>query len=149
TRQRPAWTFPERWLHMTIALRPAALPRAFAFSLVLLAALVALLLASLLLAGASPSLPTGPVVWNGLIAYDSNDGIAVAKLDGSGQRILISGASNSDPVWSPDGSRLAYLSSGPGSTWQMMVVNADGSNPVSVATGTLAITSPLPSWSPD
>ena len=29
TRQRPAWTFPERWLPMTIALRPAAVPRAY------------------------------------------------------------------------------------------------------------------------
>ncbi len=31
TRQRPAWTFLERWLPMTIALRPAAVvPRAVA-----------------------------------------------------------------------------------------------------------------------
>lgn len=149
TRQRPAWTFLERWLPMTIALRPAAaVPRAVVF-MALLAALLAFLLVSYLLAGASPSLPTGPIIQNGLIAFDSSGGIAVAEPDGSAQRILVAGSANHSPVWSPDGSRLAYWSTGPGSSWQLIIVNADGSQPVTVASGMLEVTHPFPAWSPD
>jgi Tol biopolymer transport system component len=149
TRQRPAWTFPERWIQMTIALRPAAIPRAFASTLVVLAALLALLLASLLLAGASPSVPPVPIVHNGLIAFDGSDGIDVAAPDGSAKRVLIPGTENYAPVWSPDGTHLAYESTGPGSAWQLIVVNADGSQPVNVATATQGSTSATVAWSPN
>jgi dipeptidyl aminopeptidase/acylaminoacyl peptidase len=149
TRQRPAWTFPERWIPMTIALRPAAVPRALLYSLVVIAALLALLVASLLLAGASPSVPVAPVVQNGLIAFDANDGIDVAAPDGSAKRLLIPGTANYDPVWSPDGTHLAYESTGPGSSWQLIVVNADGSQPVTVASATQGSTSATVAWSPN
>src|SRR4051794_41820348 len=54
TRQRPAWTFAERWLPMQLTLRrPMAMPRSFAY----LTALVLLVLA--VVAGAVPP-PRGP-----------------------------------------------------------------------------------------
>ena len=57
---------------MTIALRPAAVvPRAVVF-MTLLAAMLAFLLITYLLAGASPSVPAVPHVGNGLIAFDAN-----------------------------------------------------------------------------
>jgi dipeptidyl aminopeptidase/acylaminoacyl peptidase len=148
TGQRPAWTFPERWLPMTIALRPAAVPRAYVAFLVLLAALLALMLTTLLLAGASPSVPTAPIVHNGLIAFETANGIEVAQPDGSGQHVLIPGAGNHGPVWSPDGSRLAYESTEPGS-WQLIVINADGSQPVTIASSPSESTSSFVAWSPD
>jgi dipeptidyl aminopeptidase/acylaminoacyl peptidase len=151
TRQRPAWTLPERWLPMTIALRPAAVPRAFVY-LALLATLLALLAFTSLFFGASPSIPpTVPRVHNGLIAFDANGDIDVAGPDGSGQRALISGPGTQyGPNWSPDGSRLAYKSDTYGSGWQLIVVNADGTHPVTVASGTLELTgAPGPAWSPD
>src|SRR4029079_4414451 len=77
TRRMPGWLGHERWLPMTIALRPAAvIPRAFAY-LALLALLVALMTSGFLLAGSSPSLPAVPGVANGLIALANNGDIDV------------------------------------------------------------------------
>ena len=149
-RQRPAWTFLERWLPMTIALRPAAVPRAYVAFLVLLAALLALMAASLLLAGASPTVPVAPIVQNGLIAFNANGDIDVANSDGSGQHALISGPGTQfGPSWSPDGSRLAYWSDINGSESQLIVVDPDGSQPVIVASGVQVTSNPGPAWSPD
>ena len=79
--------------------------------------LLAALLTSLALgfgAGPSPALvlppPTGPAR-NGLVAYDSSGDIWVMKPDGSGRAQLTSGPSiDFSPMWSPDGTRLAYWS---------------------------------------
>jgi Tol biopolymer transport system component len=155
TRQRPAWTFLERWLPMAIALRPAAvLPRVAVF-MALLAGLLALLVISYLLAGAAPTVPTVLPVGNGLIALASNGDIDVVQPDGSGRHPLISGpAFQTFPSWSPDGTKLAFWSQdAAGAPWSVIVVNADGSAPITIATsnviGTnLAGMSRL-RWSPD
>jgi hypothetical protein len=100
----------------------------------------------------NPTPPPAPIVQNGLIAFESAEGIQVANPDGSGQRVLIPGSANVKPVWSFDGSHLAYESLGPGSNWQLIVVNPDGSQPVTVASGTLGggmTSGPSASWSPD
>jgi WD40-like Beta Propeller Repeat len=157
TRPRRAWRILERWTPMTIALRPAALPRGLLFALVTLGLLVALAAATLY-AGSRPNLlpavvpPAGPGA-NGLIAFLHQDDIHVAAPDGSDRRPLVEAPGlQAAPSWSPDGTRLAYWSSDAGSAgpWQLMVVGADGSNPIAVATDVLEITGwQVPAWSPD
>ena len=101
-------------------------------------------------AGASPD-PTGmaaAVEGNGLIAYDVAGDIWVVHPDGSGTRRLTSGpALDTSPSWSPDGTRLAYLSwpapADPATdvtatpTGSVIVIDADGGEARPVVTGLL------------
>jgi Tol biopolymer transport system component len=60
---------------------------------------------------------------NAPIAQTRNLEIYVVNADGSGQRRLTrSTVRDNDPVWSPDGRRIAFESN-----WQLWVMNADGS----------------------
>ena len=54
--------------------------------------------------------------------------------------------SNSSPAWSPDGQRLAFVSSRGGNN-EIYVMNADGSSPVTLTNNSTYISSPA--WSPD
>src|SRR5690606_36275162 len=66
--------------------------------------------------------------------------IYVAKEDGSGShRLVASGGSN--PAWSPDGEKIAYVNSG-----DIWVMNADGSGKTRLTTEG---TNRSPAWSPD
>ena len=51
-----------------------------------------------------------------------------------------------DPVWSPDSQKIAF-GSGCGGPWGICVVNADGTNPINIASSTGP--DGWPSWSPD
>ena len=53
---------------------------------------------------------------------------------------------NGSPAWSPDGSRFAYYSKQVDGTYQIMVANADGTNPRKL---TNAASNWTPAWSPD
>jgi TolB protein len=83
--------------------------------------------------------------------------IVVMNVDGSRQRLLTRRAFYSDPVWSPDGNKVAFVRSR-GNNTEVYVANADGSgrrrlahavsyvpNPYGVNKGR----SPSPAWSPD
>ena len=93
---------------------------------------------------------------DGLIAYVSNrDGnldIWTMNADGSGLALLTPGPettglgqSGSEPSWSPDGARIAYVSGG-----DVWVMNADGSvkAPLTATTGATSVEK-YPDWSPD
>src|SRR5919197_639565 len=88
TRQRPSWTFPERWIPMQLAIPRTAfvIPR----GAVLLVVAVLLLLATLWIAGVgrSPRLPA-PIglAGNGLLAIDGGGRITVLSTDGSVKRV--------------------------------------------------------------
>jgi Tol biopolymer transport system component len=157
TRPRPAWRIPERWLPMPITLRLAVVPRAVLL-LLMLALLVALAAGSLavgsrlnLFATVALPAPVGPA-GNGLIAYSVAGDIWVVDPDGTDARPLISGpAFDGGPHWSPDGSRLAYWSrdSESASELSLVVANADGSSPVTVATHDRSDDVEGVAWSPD
>jgi uncharacterized repeat protein (TIGR01451 family) len=77
----------------------------------------------------------GKIAFTRLAADFSTTAVYVMNADGTGQTMLTSG---SDPAWSPDGTRIAYASSG------ILLMNADGSGHKS-----LTISGSTPAWSPD
>jgi TolB protein len=87
---------------------------------------------------------------------DGNKEIYVMNADGTGQKRLTSNGGvvknadtdmvDQDPVWSPDGRKLAFESSRDGN-FEIYTMNADGSNQTRL-TDHLALDA-LPEWSPD
>jgi Tol biopolymer transport system component len=75
--------------------------------------------------------------------------IWVMNADGTGPVELTGGASGENlwPVWSPDGTRIAFTSDRDGH-WQLYAMDADGSDVTQITFGTDA-ESRTPSWSPD
>ena len=86
---------------------------------------------------------------NGKIAYvcgPHGADICVMNEDGSGQTQLTSEGTNVEPAWSPDGSRIAFMSWRDGN-WQIYVMNEDGSDQTRLTND--AAQDRWPAWSPD
>ncbi len=121
TRQRHAWASLERWLPMTVTTDRPAAPRALRVAFIMLV-VVALVVAAagIAVVGArllkpSPGLPLGG---GAVLAFASDEGgqslgdIYTVRADGTDLRRVTS-ASGDDgagqaPVWSPDGTRIAF-----------------------------------------
>ena len=151
-RQRPGWTIPERWLPMSaISARFAAAPRVPLRVLVVALLVLALAVSALLLAGALRQTvppPFGPAR-NGLIAYaDVGGAINVGDPVTGTSTLIVSGPGNERPVFSPDGTHVAFVSSGARGGKDVIVVRADGSSPVKLTTTVLPSVQFL-AWSPD
>ena len=91
------------------------------------------------------------------IAFTSNRGagflynfdIWVMNADGGDPRRLTDYAEfDSDPVWSPDSKRIAFTRAMPEKKFDILVVNADGTNLVNL-TNTAQCSETVPAWSPD
>jgi len=83
--------------------------------------------------------------------YDKD--IYVMATDGSGQTNISNNAASNEsmPVWSPDGTKIAYSRYPSGQSHSdIYIANADGSNPVNL-TARISNTSneAVPAWSPD
>jgi dipeptidyl aminopeptidase/acylaminoacyl peptidase len=137
TRQRPAWSFLERWLPVAdLARQPVSVPRLpwrlIGVGLVVLVLLLALI--ATLVAGSRPSLPApfGPAR-NGLIAYAGGGDILTVDAGTDNSTVIDKGPGDANPRWSRDGTRLAFkredLDSG---TSLLYVVNANGSGVIQV-----------------
>jgi dipeptidyl aminopeptidase/acylaminoacyl peptidase len=151
-RQRPGWTIPERWLPMSaISARFAAAPRLPVRVLVLALLVLALAVSALLIAGAlrhSVPPPFGPAA-NGLIAYADNLGaINVGDPVTGTSKVVVPGPGNGRPIFSPDGTHIAFDTSGARGGKDLIVVRADGSSPVKLTTESLTSVGFL-GWSPD
>ena len=127
TRQRPAWSIPERWLSMVdIARRPVLAPRLpwRAVGLALLVIVLTLALVAALVAGRRQKVPPpfGPAA-NGLVAYASGGDIFTADpVTGSSSAIIRGPEVDRDPTWSRDGSHLAFARA-----FTVLVARPDGS----------------------
>jgi len=70
--------------------------------------------------------------------------IQVASADGSGATPLLESAGEAqNPEWSPDGTRIAFYETDASGTNRVVVVGADGRDPVTLVEGL------WPSWTPD
>jgi Tol biopolymer transport system component len=90
---------------------------------------------------------------HGMIAFvssrDGNPEIYTSNVDGTDIRRLTNTVfTESDPEWSPDGTRLVFSRSGtgPSSESDIYIMDADGSNVVQLTDGGINF---QPSWSPD
>ena len=85
---------------------------------------------------------------NGKIAFERNGDIFVKDSgDPAGGAFIAALGQNSDPAWSPDGLRLAFVSDRDGLGAQVWVMGPDGSNPTKVTLESGEVSAPA--WSPD
>ncbi len=142
--RRPRWIIPERWLPMSLFLRPVAVARTAAMFATLILSLVLAVAAAI---ASQPSPGPGPVI-DGLLVFDSGGDIWLAEPDGSSPRRLTDDPRlERSPVWSPDGTRLAYDRDEADGTTSLVIVDPDGSDPTTIprrGTGAFA-----QEWSPD
>jgi Tol biopolymer transport system component len=133
TRQRPAWTFPERWLPMAdIARTRASVPtapwRMIALALVVLALIVT---AALIYVGSHHPVPApfGPAR-NGLIPYALNGDLYLGDpVTGQTRPLVSSTDTESGAITSPDGTRVVFARDYTGANaTDVFVIDTDGSN---------------------
>jgi Tol biopolymer transport system component len=113
TRQRPRWSFPERWLPRGAAVLVRLGTRPLPWrSVGLLAALVLSIaaLAGTYVGSSSRLPPPFGLAANGLVVYaDQGDIVAVDPVSGERMPITSGPAIDLEPRWSLDGTRVAFL----------------------------------------
>ena len=136
TRQRPRWTFPERWLPMTIITRqPILAPRLPWRAIGILLIVLALLAATLYAVSSQRRVPPpfGPAR-NGAIVFGNGDIYVRDSLE-EATRLLVGGSTDDrSGGFTRDGTHLTYLrkvagaADGTGERLAAVVANLDGSN---------------------
>ena len=132
-RQRPAWTFPGRWISMTaVTSRVLAAPRIPWRILVVAALLLVLTVSALLIVGSQRRPSPFGLAANGQIAYEANGDIyTVDPLSGKSTAVVSGPETDIRPVWSRDGTHFAFerksLQAG-----RLFVARADGTEVVAV-----------------
>jgi Tol biopolymer transport system component len=131
-RQRPTWTFPERWLPVDITTTqvPVARPPWRALGIL---ALIGILIACALAVyvGSQPTTPPAPpfgLAVNGQIAYaQDGDIFAVDPATGDVMDLVVGPRTDSDPTFSPDGRRVAFVRAFDDTKSHVLVASTDGS----------------------
>jgi hypothetical protein len=131
TRQRPAWSSLERWLPVDLT----AQPRIFALpplgkALLLGAVVLAMIAIAIVAVGSRVQRVPAPfgLAANGQIAYWANGDILVADPDGTHAHPVITGPSDDNaPVYTRDGTHLAFLRMGSPNEATLMIAASDGS----------------------
>lgn len=160
TRQRPAWSFFERWILMSVVTLARQSLKPVPWRTIGLLALLALLLAAAaaVYIGSRPRLPApfGRAA-NGLVAYEQGGDIfTVNPVTGTRQAIVTGSATDEVPRWSLDGTRVAFFRQAgvniPNERLSHVVViaDADGSDQIVARTDPrLFADSDSLAWSPD
>lgn len=150
-RQRPRWTFPERWLPMSVITLGRRTLKPIPWRAVGLVALLGLVIVAALAiyAGGRTRLPSpfGPAR-NGALALDEQGDIVLLDPVSGSRRLVIGGSTiDTGPAFSRDGTRLAFFrdTGGGRSLW---IAHADGADPKQLSTGSLADLDGI-EWSPD
>ena len=106
--QRPGWTFPERWFPMQLTMTRTA-SRSPIFAIASLALLIVALVATALYVGSQRPLPPSPFR-NGAVVWAAGGDLFIAdQLDGTPRTLVTGPKVDSDPVFSPQGERIAFL----------------------------------------
>jgi hypothetical protein len=130
TRQRPGWTFPERWLPVDITTQRVAAPRMPWRALGVLA-LIGLLLAATIAAyiGSRPRFPAPyGVAQNGSIVYAADGDIFVRDTLDAAPRAIVAGPEQDIyAMYSPRGDRIAVIREVDGGE-EIHVARSDGSD---------------------
>ena len=156
-RQRPSWTFAGRWFPMAdITSRSGLVPsvpwRAIAVALLIVALLAGAAVAIVASRGTRPAPPFG-VAGNGRIAYENTgDLFLLDPTSGATVPVITGPATDAQPVFSPDGTRFAFRrsnTSGGTVADDIVVANADGSNPIVIAPSPIENALYGMEWAPD
>jgi dipeptidyl aminopeptidase/acylaminoacyl peptidase len=152
-RQRSRWSFPERWLPMSVVTLGRRTIRPVPWQTVGLLALLILLLAVAIVAiGTSRPRPAPMlgVAANGLVAYGSGGDIfTVDPASGTRKAVIVGPEQDRAPHFSLDGTRLIFLRTGPDGDIPV-VADADGRHVFITDTTGIADANPESiTWSPD
>jgi hypothetical protein len=149
TPQRPAWTFPGRWLPMDITTRPvavASVPRLPILLVVCLTLLAAAAVGLFIASQQKVPTPFGPA-GNGIVVYGSGGDLYALDPDSTTPRpFLVAPGLDSRPLFSGQGDRVLYLRETDG-RHALWVVNADGDEPKALSAPLFSVGAI--SWSPD
>jgi hypothetical protein len=152
-RQRPRWTFLERWLPMRVDTLQRVPAPPTPWRTIALLALIAVLTAALVLVGVGRAqrhpAPFG-LAANGLIAYGlGGDIFTLDPATGDRHAIVTGPEDDIDARWSLDGTRLAFLRA-MGRGTQVVIVDGDGDQPRVISSPVLLdVDSDSVKWSPD
>ena len=145
--QRPAWTFPERWLPMVdIARQPVVAPRIPWRSITVAFVIIALLLAAVaVFIGTQPRLPAPfGIARNGLIAYEAGGDIFAADpTTGAATAIVRGPATDVSPRYSPDGTHIVFERRLDTGLAQLYVARSNGTDITLITPVPLKLTTPL------
>jgi Tol biopolymer transport system component len=155
TRQRPRWSFAERWLPTSILTLGRRTVRPVPWRMVALLALLVVLAvaAAAVYVGSRPRLPPPyGLAAPGLVAYAQNGDIfAVDPITGIREALSVGPDDDTEPRWSLDGTRVAFLRArdtpGPGTS--IVIVDAGSHHVVAVSPVLADIDTDTVTWSPD
>ncbi|MEA2576496.1 MAG: TolB protein [Chloroflexota bacterium] len=126
--QRPGWALPERWLPMQLTMTRRTSQRPI-FTIAALALLIVALVATALYIGSQWRLPRSPF-GNGAVVWAAGGDLLIAdQLDGTPRTLVAGPEADSDPVFSPQGERIAFVrGSRDDDVRLIMTVRPDGSD---------------------
>jgi Tol biopolymer transport system component len=153
-RQPRRWAVLERWIPMSVTtLQPVRLDNLVPWRTIALVALLALALVAgvALVAASRPTVPAPfGLANNGLIAYAQGGDVFTVDPRTDARHAIATGLDqDAEPRWSPDGTRVVFFRGSGVATHRLVMVDADGGNPVTSADAFVEPDSDSIAWAPD
>jgi dipeptidyl aminopeptidase/acylaminoacyl peptidase len=152
TSQRPRWSFPERWLPMSVVTLARRSLAPVPWRTIAVLAVLALLIAAMLAAyiGSRPKVPPPfGIADNGLVVYaEGGDLLAIDPVTRAVRPVVEGSTDDNYPTFSRDGTRIAFERRSVNGATQLFAVDAAGGNEIKLTNpdsiGVFGLT-----WSPD